>query len=138
MLQKDIKAFSYKLQTVHKLEEEDNDHRVEMCKTLLNHYENDPSILDSIWFSDETVFHLSGRVNRHNTRIWETENPKVIEEEERDLPKLVVWCAISAKGIIGLYFFRDDARRTTTVTGENYLKMLQKFFLPELRNNASV
>jgi len=71
MLRKDIKAFPYKLQTVHKLEE-DNDRRVEMCETLFYHYENDPSILDNIWFSDEVVFHLSGRVNRHNTRIWGT------------------------------------------------------------------
>ena len=72
MLRKDIKAFSYKLQTVHKLKE-NNDHRVEMCEMLLNHYENDPSILDNIWFSDKAVFHLSGRVNWHNTRIWGTE-----------------------------------------------------------------
>ena len=49
-----------------------------------------------------------------------------------------MWCAISATDIIGSYFFRDDARRTTTVTGEKYLKMLQKFFLPELENNALV
>ena len=47
MLRKDIKAFPYKLQTVHKLEE-DNDRRVEMCETLLYHYENNPSILDNI------------------------------------------------------------------------------------------
>jgi len=46
--------------------------------------ENGPSILDNIWFSDEAVFHLPGRVNRHNTRIWKTGNPKVIEEKERD------------------------------------------------------
>jgi len=76
-----------------------------MCETLLYHYENDPSILDNIWFSDEAVFHLSGRVNRHNTWICGTENPKVIEEKERDSPKLVVWCPISAKGTIGPYFF---------------------------------
>jgi len=76
MLRKDIKAFPYNLQTVHKLEEEeDNDCRVEMCERLLNHYKNKSSILDNsyIWFSDETVFHVSGRVNRHNTRIWGTE-----------------------------------------------------------------
>jgi len=66
---KKIKAFPYKLLTVHKLEEEDNDRRVEMCETLLNHYENNSSILDNIWFNDEAVFYLSGRVNRHNTRI---------------------------------------------------------------------
>ena len=69
MLCKDIKAFPYKLQTVHKLE--DNDRRVEMCEMLFNHYKNNPSILDNIWFSDEAVFHLSGTINQHNTRIWE-------------------------------------------------------------------
>ena len=69
MLREDIKAFPYKLQTVHKLEEEDNDCRVEMSETLLNHYENNQSILDDIWFSDEAVCYLSGKVNRHNTRI---------------------------------------------------------------------
>jgi len=37
MLRKGIKAFPYKLQTVHKLEEEDNDRRVEMCETLTIH-----------------------------------------------------------------------------------------------------
>jgi len=122
MLRKDIKAFPYKLQIVHKLEE-DNDRRIKMCETLLNHYKNKSSIRDNIWFSDETVFHLSGRVNRHNTRIWGTENPKVIEEKERDSPKLVVWCAISSKGIICRYFFCNDARRTTDVTKENYVEM---------------
>jgi len=118
MLRKNIKALPYNLQTVHKLEEEDNDRRVEMCETLLNHYKNNSSILDNIWFSDEALFHLSRRVNRHNTRISGTENPKVIEEKERDSPKFVEWCVISSKSIIGPYFFRDDAKRTTDVTKE--------------------
>jgi len=47
MLRKDIKAFPYKLQTVHKLEAEDNYRRVEMCKTLLNHYENNSFNFDN-------------------------------------------------------------------------------------------
>ena len=56
--------------------------------------------------------------------------------KERDLPKLVVWFAISAKDIINPYFFRDD-QRTTNVTRKT-LKMLENVFLPELRNNAVV
>jgi len=63
---------------------------VKMCETLLNHYKNNSSILDNIWFSDEAVFHLPERVNQHNTRIWGTENPKVSEEKEQVSPKLVV------------------------------------------------
>jgi len=69
MLRKDIKAFPNNLQTVHKLEEEDNNRRVRMCETLFNHYKNNLSILDNIWFRDEAVFHLSGRVNRHSAQI---------------------------------------------------------------------
>jgi len=53
-----------------------------MRETLLNHYKNNSFIFDNIWFNDEAIFHLFGRVNRDNTRIWGTENPKVIEEKE--------------------------------------------------------
>ena len=73
MFRKDIKVFSCKLQTEHNLEKED-DSNIQMCETVLNYYENDPSILDNIWFNDEAVFLLSGRVNRHHTPILETEN----------------------------------------------------------------
>jgi len=99
---KNIKTFPYKLQTVHKLE--DNDRRVEMCETLLNHYENNLSILDNIWFNDEAVFHLSGRLKpaQHSNMGNRTSYGN---REERDSPTLVVWCTISSKGIIGAYFF---------------------------------
>ena len=50
-------------------------------------------------------------------------NLKAILEKERESPKLVVWCSISSKGITGPYFFRDDQRGTTAVSGENYLKI---------------
>ena len=105
-----------------------------MRETLLNHFENDPSILDDIWFSDEAVFYSSGGVNRQNTQIWETQNPKFIQEKEHNSPKLVLCCAISAKGIISPYVFRDDQRKTTTAN----LKMLENFILSKLRNNAVV
>jgi len=101
MLRKDIKAFPYNLKPIHNYLL--NDRKVEMCETLLNHYENNLTILDNIWFSDEAVIHLSERVNWHNIRTWGTENPKVVEEKERDSPKLVVRYAIFSKGIIGPY-----------------------------------
>ena len=43
-------------------------------------------------------------------------------------PKLNVWCAMSKNQLIGPFFFEDD-----TVNGENYLSMLQQFFIPEIR-----
>ena len=48
-----------------------------------------------------------------------------------------MWCAIYAEGMLGPYFSvmikeepHHDQRKTTTVTGENHLKMIENFFLP--------
>ena len=43
-------------------------------------------------------------------------------------PKLNVCCAISKNQLVGPYFFEDD-----TVNGNNYLSMLQNFFIWEVR-----
>ena len=71
MLRKDIKAFPYKLQTVHKFEE-DNDRRVEMCETLLYHYKNDPLSSTTFGLVMKLFFICLKSKNRHNTRIWES------------------------------------------------------------------
>jgi hypothetical protein len=47
-------------------------------------------------FTNEATFHVSGKVYRHNVRIWGTENPHVVREHIRESPKANVWCAISA------------------------------------------
>ena len=36
----------------------------------------------------ERTFHVNGKVNKHNTRIWGTENPHEILEHQRDSPKV--------------------------------------------------
>jgi hypothetical protein len=56
-------------------------------------------------FSDEAIFHTSGKVNRHNVRIWGLENPRVVFENERDSPKVNVWCALMHNKVIGPFFF---------------------------------
>ena len=43
-------------------------------------------------------------------------------------PKLKVWCAMSKNQLVGAYFFEDD-----TVNGNNYLSMLQNFFIWKVR-----
>jgi hypothetical protein len=45
-------------------------------------------------FSDEYTSHLCGKVNRHNVRVWGTENPKAVEVG-RDSPKVnVFWLCL--------------------------------------------
>ena len=79
-------------------------------------------------FSDEATFHTSEHVNRHNTIFWGTENPRVTRVHERDCPKMNVWCAVIAAGVIGPYFFFD----TPKVTSDFYLQMVQQYAIDEL------
>lgn len=126
MLQSAIKLYTYRRQVVQTLQVEDYDARVEMCESFPYHYQNDPQLLLNLEFSNGSVFHLSGRVNRHNCRIWGKSNPAEILQHERDSPKLVVWCAMSSTELMGPFFFHDASGTTTTVTGNNYLEMLQE------------
>ena len=54
----------------------------------------DEAFLKRVCFSDEATFHLSGKLNKHNVRIWGSENPHASRELQRDSPKVNVWCGI--------------------------------------------
>ncbi|GBN83627.1 hypothetical protein AVEN_245425-1 [Araneus ventricosus] len=56
--------------------------------------------------SDEASFHLSGKVNRHNVRIWDLTNPHAWIKHERDSPKGNVFCAMSVSKICGPFVLR--------------------------------
>ena len=45
---------------------------------------------------------------------------------------IAVWCALWAEGIIGPYFFKNEAGHNVTVNGERYRAMINDFFVPEL------
>ncbi|GBM69368.1 hypothetical protein AVEN_272186-1 [Araneus ventricosus] len=75
----------------------------------------------NIWFSDETYFNLDGFLNKQNWRIWGTENPDVAVRSSLYSPKVMVWAAISAKGIIGPFF------REQTINAANYPGILDEF-----------
>ncbi len=123
----EIGMFPYKIQIHQSLEEDDFDKRVELAERLLPIL-HDPFWGKRIYFSDECTFQVSGRVHKHNCRIWGYEKPNQVSEEPLHSEKVNVWCAISATDIIGPYFFDED-----TVNGANYLKMLKLFFYPELQ-----
>ncbi|GFW18794.1 uncharacterized protein TNCV_5132471 [Trichonephila clavipes] len=39
--------------------------------------------MHGVLWSDEAHFHLSGTVNTHNCRIWDTENPRTFQESPK-------------------------------------------------------
>jgi DDE superfamily endonuclease/Helix-turn-helix domain (DUF4817) len=122
----------FKVHFTQELHEEDFQDRVEMCKTLVPMLEN-VDIQENIFFSDEATFYLKGLVNKHNVRYWSESNPHVTFETARKSEKVNVWCALSKNKIIGPYFFEDE-----TVNGQNYLSMLQEYFMFEVRKMHKV
>jgi hypothetical protein len=56
---------------------------------------------EKLGFSDEATFHMCGKVNRHNVRIWGTENPHATMEHACDSPNVNVFCAVSSCKVYG-------------------------------------
>jgi hypothetical protein len=92
----------------------------------------DETFAERLIFSDEATFHVSGKVNRHNIRIWGTEKPCSVIEHQRDSPKVNVFCAMSAHKLYGPFFFIERS-----VTANVYLDMLEQWLMPQLDTDST-
>lgn len=132
ILQRDLHFHPYKIQIVQALKEEDYAIRHNFAEVMLNDFFDDNRI-NNILFSDEAHFHLNGAVNKQNCRYWAPENPREKHQRPLHSPKVTVWCAMSASGIIGPYFFENARGVTVTVTSDRYATMIREFFAPALQ-----
>jgi hypothetical protein len=71
-------------------------------------------------------------VDRHNVRIWGTENPRVVIENVRDSPKVNVFWPISNEKVYVLFFFEEP-----TINGMTYLHMLENWLMPLLNEDSN-
>ena len=94
------------LQVHQDLSDNDKDVRLNFCIEIQETFAID-GFADSLIFSDEETFHLSGKVNRHIVRIWGTENLRVVIQNVRNSPKVNVFCAISNEKVYGPFFFEE-------------------------------
>ena len=62
------------------LKSEDKLSRLNFCLLLQEKKAQNDGITDRLVFNDEDCFHISGKVNRHNIRIWGTQSPHEILE----------------------------------------------------------
>ena len=115
-----------------KLEPGDHQKRRDFADWALENLAENADFGQTIIFSDEAHFWLNGFVNVHNCRYWSDHNPEWYEETPLHPQKLTVWCGLWHGGIIGPYFFRNEAGAAVTVNGERYRKMLTEFLWPEL------
>jgi hypothetical protein len=71
---------------------------------LLWRLEGDEIFTAKIVRNDEATLNLSGNVNRHNLKIWGTNNPHEVTEHTRDSPKFNVFCTLSQQNVFGPFF----------------------------------
>jgi len=82
------------------LSDGDDDRRLEFCELMTEKFNADPAYLRKITFSDECVFALDGKVNKHNVHFWANENPNVRICNPGKTQTLTVWACISFSGVI--------------------------------------
>ena len=120
ILRKRFHMKSYWLQMLQALNPQNHNLRNHCCANFQEKPQKD-GFGEKVISFDEATFHLSGKVNRHNVRVWCTQNgPKCIEPA-RDSPKINLFCAVSASKVYRPFFFPKR-----TVTGVVYLDMLQQ------------
>jgi hypothetical protein len=72
------------------------------------------------------MFHLHGKVNRHNVCTWDTENPCAVIQHVLDSLKWNVFCATSNKKQYRPFFFAKS-----TVAATSHLDTLQEWLMPQ-------
>jgi hypothetical protein len=85
---------------------------------MLQNLQLNPDLLNNIWFSDESHFHLDGYCNKQNMRIRGTEKPEKFIEKPVHSQYVTIWCAICAQGLIGLYFFENSDEKRIFVNNQ--------------------
>jgi hypothetical protein len=109
---------------------QDTVNRKTVCDVLLNALQAD---FNHVLMTDEANFHLCGNVSSQNCRYWAAENPRDFQWQPLHSEKVTVWCDVASAGVIGPYFFEDEAGTAVTVNSARYTEILRIFLEPELQ-----
>jgi hypothetical protein len=100
-----LKLRPYKTTVIHALQPRDPGSRVHFCNWFLQSVVEGEIDPQSKFFSDEAWFHLQGYINTQNNRHWSSQNPHLFYEVPLHPVKVCVWCAVSARRIVGPMLF---------------------------------
>ena len=90
------------------------------------------SILKHVWFSNESWFYADGIAQKKNQYYWVLSRNAVTPTETQLVPiKVMVWAAVSEKGLIGPYFFHKNSKNIP-VNGQSYHECVL-WFVEELK-----
>ena len=106
VLHKHLRFKPYRLQLLQALGPADYNSCEAFCNDFQNMLEDDSAA--RLVFGDECNFHLNGKVNYHNVRVWGTENPHVYTEHVHNSPMINMFCAILHNMVYGPYIFAEN------------------------------
>lgn len=132
ILTNDMHLHPFKIQLTQELKPNDHLKRRVFVDWVLENQQVDGDFVKKIIFSDEAHFHVDGYVNKQNCRIWGMENPRVVQEQPMHAQRVTVWCGFWTGGVIGPYFFENEAGNAVTVNGVRYREMIREFLWPHL------
>lgn len=98
ILKKKLLWKPYKTQIRHEIPERCVVPREILSGCFVNAIDNDPDLLDNIWFTDESNFELVPTLNKQNNRHWGPIQPLITIERGLHPAKTTVWGAMSARG----------------------------------------
>uniref|UniRef100_UPI00358FA67B cilia- and flagella-associated protein 57-like n=1 Tax=Myxine glutinosa TaxID=7769 RepID=UPI00358FA67B len=106
---------TYKVQILQELKPNNGPKHIAFALEMLSRIE-DEDYLKKVMFTDEACFHISGKVNQHNVRIWGFETPHVVIEHICDSPKINVWCGLLHDCLVSGLAWRQDDQRLGTLS----------------------
>ena len=109
----DLSLFPYKVQITSWLNSRDLSIPLQFYQKLIEMAEEDNNFINCLFLSNEAHFDLNANVNEQNYRIWSESNPEIIHETELHPERVIVWCAVSSRCIVGPYFFEENENLKT-------------------------
>ena len=96
-MRKDLQLFPFRISTLHVLEQQDKEKRIEMCNWLNEKLEQTPGWLNHIWFCNKARFYLNGAANNQNIVFWGEEKPEESSEKCLKGLKVTAFVVFNAK-----------------------------------------
>lgn len=133
IMRKEFSLFPYKLIVGQVLSASCKENRVSFCKQFLSKFEEDETIVNNIWWSDEATFPVHATPNRQNNRVWSEQICDVpIVEIPTFSTSITVFAALNNRYILQPFFFEEHGA-PVTVNGERYRLMIEQHLVPQLR-----
>lgn len=133
ILRKKLNMKPFKIRNVQLLSVPAKIKRLDCARIFLDllNDEEQPEVLQDVWFTDEAHFYLNGHSNKQNQRIWSCENPHQLNESPLFPKRVTIWAGMSSKGIHFQVLHEN-------VTSISYMDLLRTWFIPYLQESGEI